>query len=92
MANLQVRDLDDKLYESLRARAAHERRSISQEVIHILEKYLSLPTAYDLNPTDEFLKLAGSWEEGGTAQEIVAKIRKGRRNSPRFTRSHELFD
>jgi plasmid stability protein len=92
MANLQVRDIDEKLYESLRTRAHQERRSISQEVIHILEKYLSLPTAYDQNPTDEFLKLAGSWEDNRTSEEIIADIRQNRKNSPRFSKSHELFD
>lgn len=92
MASLQVRDLDDKLYESLRTRAVQEKRSISQEVVHILEKYLSLPTAYDRNTTDEFLKLAESWQDDRTAAQIVAEIHKGRRNSPRFSGSHELFD
>jgi len=33
MATLQVRDIDDRLYESIRNLAASEKRSISQEVI-----------------------------------------------------------
>lgn len=58
MASLQVRDINDK-------------RSISQEVILILEKYLSRPTAYDVNPTDEFLLLSGSWNDDRTADAII---------------------
>ena len=38
MAHLQVKDIDDKLYESLRNLASQEKRSISQEVIYILQK------------------------------------------------------
>lgn len=92
MANLQVRDIDDRLYESLRERASREKRSISQEVILILEKYLSRPNAYDVNPTDEFLSLAGSWNDDRTAEEIISDIRLGRRNSSRFAGDQRVFD
>ena len=92
MANLQVRDMDNKLYESLRSLAANERRSISQEVVHILEKYLSIPGIFEQNPTDEFLQLSGSWEDDRTAEEIINDIRDDRRNSNRFGNSNELFD
>ena len=43
MAILQVRDLDDRIYENLNRIARHNKRSISQEVIHIIETYLSSP-------------------------------------------------
>ena len=92
MANLQVRDIDDRLYESLRERARREKRSISQEVILILEKYLSRPTTYDVNPTDEFLSLSGAWNDDRTADEIIDDIRKKRRNSTRFSGDDRVFD
>ena len=92
MANLQVRDIDDRLYESLRERATREKRSISQEVILILEKYLSRPTAYDVNPTDEFLSLSGAWNDDRTADEIIDDIRKKRRNSTRFSGDDRVSD
>jgi plasmid stability protein len=75
MANLQVRDIDNGLYQSLKNRALKERRSISQEVIYILEKYLARPKSMDVNPTKEFLQLSGSWEDDRSAEEIVASIR-----------------
>jgi len=53
-------------------------------VIHILEKYLSKPKSFDLNPTEEFLKLAGSWEDTRSAKDIVREIKSGRNNSDRF--------
>jgi len=92
MANLQVRDIDDRLYQSIRNLATIEKRSISQEVVHILEKYLSMPTSFDLNPTEEFLKLAGSWEDTRSADDIVFEIRSYRRKSKRFVNKNELFD
>lgn len=92
MANLQVRDIDEGLYESLRERAARERRSISQEVILILEKYLSVPKAFDTNPTDEFLRLAGAWEDDRDAAVIVQDLRDTRTNRTRFSEDSDVFD
>jgi plasmid stability protein len=92
MANLQVRDIDDRLYEALRRMAAGKRRSISQEVIHILEKYLSSPERFETNPTEEFLKLAGSWVDDREAGEIARDIRQSRRSKRRFGADNELFD
>jgi hypothetical protein len=43
MAILQVRDIDDQLYASLKEIAKSENRSLSQEVVPILEKYLANP-------------------------------------------------
>ncbi|MGH7798258.1 MAG: FitA-like ribbon-helix-helix domain-containing protein [Candidatus Binatia bacterium] len=36
MATLNIKNLPDRLYRKLQARATREHRSISQEVIHIL--------------------------------------------------------
>jgi len=92
MAILQVRDIDGRLYEALRALAEREKRSISQQVVYILEKFLANPQSIDKNLTDEFLKLAGSWEDQRPAEEIVEDIKKHRRNSRRFNKNHDLFD
>ena len=92
MANLQVKDIDERLYNSIRVLAINEKRSISQEVVYILQKYLSKPKEFDLNPTDEFLKLAGSWKDERNVEEIIGDIRNSRRNSERFGRNNELFD
>ena len=59
MAILQVRDIDDRLYTSLKELAQSENRSLSQEVISILEKYLSNPAVFKNNPTREFLVSLG---------------------------------
>ena len=90
MANLQVKDIDDSLYEALRALAKRENRSISQEVITIIKKYLANPAVLERNNTDEFLKLAGSWEDDRTSEEIIRDIYKSRKSSNRF--KNGLFD
>lgn len=92
MANLQVKDIDSRLYESIRELASNEKRSISQEVVYILQKYLSKPNNFDANPTDEFLNLAGSWKDERGAEEIIEELKKSRKNSERFGRKNELFD
>lgn len=92
MAILQVRDLDDRLYASLKAIARSENRSISQEVISIIEKYLSNPTVYKNNPTKEFIALSGAWDDNRDADEIIDSINKSRNNSKRFKSENVIFD
>ena len=92
MANLQVKDIDEKLYAALRRLAADERRSISQEVAFILEKYLSSKAKFDRNPTEAFLALSGAWVDERAAEEIAGDIRKSRNSSRRFGADHGLFD
>ncbi len=92
MAILQVRDLDDRLYASLKAVAKSENRSISQEVISIIEKYLSNPTVYKNNPTREFIALSGAWGDDRGADEIIASIKKSRKNSERYKKENVIFD
>lgn len=92
MATLQVRDIDNRLYESLKRLAKSKKRSISQEVIHIIESYLSNPLNYSFDATNEFLKLSGSWKDDRTAQEIIDDIKLSRKSSKRFQSKNELFN
>lgn len=41
MPTLQIRDLPQEIYDSLKIVAEESRRSMTQEVIHILDKYLT---------------------------------------------------
>ena len=43
MATLNVKNLSDTLYRKLQARAKRERRSVAQEVTHILSEALESP-------------------------------------------------
>ena len=92
MPNLQVKDIDKGLYNELKNVARRENRSVTQEVIHILGRYLSNPQIFDQNPTREFLALSGAYEDTRSADEIVSQIRKSRKNSDRFKAPHGVFD
>lgn len=83
MAVLQVRSMDDELYKALGRRAALDNRSISQEVISIIERHLSKPFEEILKTDDEALKLAGSWDDPRSPEEITSSIREAR-NTDRF--------
>ena len=83
MATLQVRSVDDQLYEALGKRAIMENRSISQEVVFILKAYLSSPPLKDQEATARFLEICGSWEDSRDADEIVSEIRQSRRTAER---------
>ena len=41
MANLQIKGIDDTLYSQLKALAASENRSVSQEVLFLVKSYLA---------------------------------------------------
>ncbi|MEW6593700.1 MAG: hypothetical protein AB1413_02395 [Thermodesulfobacteriota bacterium] len=86
MANLQVKGIDDSLYDQLKRQAATENRSVSQEIIYLVKTHLCAQKALRSTPTpaEVLLQLAGSWEDPRPAEEIVAEIRDGRKNSQRL--------
>lgn len=92
MASLQVRDLDDRLYDFIKSSAKLQNRSISQEVITIIQDHLNSGKLRASNATMEFLELTGAWKDEASAEEIVAGIRKGRSQSHRFGASDGVFD
>lgn len=57
MATLNVKNFPPDLYEQLKERAAVERRSIAQQVVHLLEK------AVDTQEPLSILKLRGLGKE-----------------------------
>lgn len=92
MTSIHVKDIDEWLYSLLREKAKAENRSISQEVIIMLEKFLSHPSSFQTNPTPEFLSLSGAWIDKRPSEEIIRDIRKQRKNSNLFAKGHVLFD
>jgi hypothetical protein len=92
MATLQVRDIDNRLYHFLKASAKLQNRSISQEVVTIIEDYLNSSRNRSGNATSEFLALAGAWKDEKSAGKIVAQIRKRGSRSHRFGGENGIFD
>ncbi|NOX90180.1 MAG: hypothetical protein GXO77_14265 [Calditrichaeota bacterium] len=63
MAILQIKDIDDNLYNALKSLAKNKRRSVSQEVIKIIESYLSQPSSNNIERTEAFLNLSWAGDE-----------------------------
>ena len=86
MATLQVKGVDEDLYKALGARAKRDNRSISQEVITLIQDFLAHPGGSAEEATRAFLALCGSWNDTRTAREIARSIRTRRRGGKRFSR------
>ena len=86
MANLQVKGIDNDLYDQLKKLAQNENRSISQEIIFLIKTHLSKKTASSYrSPAEVLLQLSGSWDDPRTADEIIAEIRDHHENNERLT-------
>lgn len=87
MANLQVKGIDDDLYEQVKRLAASENRSVSQEMVFLVKTHLAKQKNLQAtqSPAEILLQLAGSWEDTRCAEEIIAENKKSRRNSPRLS-------
>lgn len=83
MANLQIKGMDDDIYAELGKVAAAENRSISQQVLFLIKGHLARRKSVQRIPTpaETLLKLSGSWEGGVPVEDVIAGIRKARRNS-----------
>jgi len=90
---LKVRDINDKLYETLKFLAKQKRRSVSQIVARMIESYLA--TQHRQTPetlAESFLNLTGARTDEKDADDVIADIRSRRKNSKRFERADGLFD
>ena len=91
MANLQVRDMDDRLYDWLRQRSKLNNRSISQEVISMIEEYsCRRRDTICANAVEEFLNNTPLFDDERSAEEICNDIASARKNSDRF--ENGIFD
>ena len=92
MPNLQVRDIDAQLYNWLCVNAKLANRSISQQVITILQEKAAAPQETTANVVDAFLALNDSWGDERSAEEIVSEIRNARVNTSERGNLNDLFD
>ena len=81
-----------RVYDRLKFAAKCDNRSISQQVISILQDYFTSIPIKTKNATEEFLKLAGSWEDARNTEEIIDDMRAARVNSTRFEVLDGIFD
>jgi plasmid stability protein len=72
MATLNLKNFPDPLYERLQDRARRERRSLAQEVIHLLEQAVEPPVPRSI------LELRGLGKECWEGIDPVAHVRAER--------------
>ncbi len=88
MANLQIKGLDDALYAQIKELAASENRSISQQVLFLIKRYMANKTQFlsAKTPAQILLELSGSWEDTRESDEIISQIKNARINSNKLTK------
>ncbi len=87
MANLQIKGIDDRLYAQLRKLSAAQNRSISQEVIFLIKRYLGQNRKISTipSPAEKLIELSGSWLGNEEPEEILKRIKGGRKNSTKLS-------
>jgi hypothetical protein len=83
MASVTLKNLSDDLLNALREAAEHDRRSLTQEIIHLLETALrerpkTVETPDVKAQVAAWRKLAGQWESDVDAATEAARITKAR--------------
>jgi hypothetical protein len=83
MANLQIKGIDDKLYDTIKKLAASENRSVSQEILFLVKEHMAKrkQTVAIRTPAQVLLDLSGSWVDNRSANVIIAEIKAARKNS-----------
>ncbi len=87
MANLQIKGIDDDLYEQIKALAAAENRSVSQQTLYLIKHWLSRQKQIEQakSSAEILLELSGSWQDSRAADEIIADIKNERRNTSKLS-------
>ncbi len=72
MATLNIKNLPDRLYKKLQAQARRDRRSVAQEVTHLLNAALDTPAPLSI------LELRGLGKEHWTDIDAAAHVQRER--------------
>ena len=72
MATLNIKNLPDALYKKLQARAKRDRRSVAQEVTHLLNEALETPKPLSI------LELQGLGKEHWEGTEAATHVQRER--------------
>ena len=93
MANLQIKGIDEALYTQIKELAASENRSISQQILFLVRRYIANKNQFEKTkiPAQVLLELSGSWEDNRGADEIIPDVKNARRNSSRFKEDSDVF-
>ena len=88
MANLQIKGIDDDLYARIKALAASENRSVSQQVLFLLKTYLAKKDQFQkiTTPAQILINLSGSWKDTRPSDQIVRELKKARKKSTKLVK------
>ena len=86
MANLQIKNVEDDLYEEIKKLASAENRSVSQQVLFLVKEYLAKRKHLTAtkSPAQVLLDLSGSWEDDKNAEQILKEIKSARKSSKKL--------
>lgn len=80
MPNLQIKGIDEDLYQGIKRVAAQENRSLSQQVLYLIRQcLLNRRFKAPQTPAETLLSLAGSWSDDRDAADIVQELRSSRK-------------
>lgn len=88
MANLQIKGIDESLYKQIKAMAASENRSISQQVLFLIKAYMASSKRLSVlkTPAQVLLELSGAWDDPRKPEEIIRQIKSARKNSKKLSK------
>lgn len=86
MANLQIKGIEDELYNEIKKLAASESRSVSQQMLFLVKEHLAkrIQITQIKTPAQVILELSGSWVDNRGAEEIISEIKQARKNSKKL--------
>ena len=86
MANLQIKGIQDALYEEIKDMASAENRSVSQQILFLVKEYLARRKGFQAckTPAQVLLELSGSWENEKSIEQIIDEIKVARKNSEKL--------
>ncbi|MCK5726685.1 MAG: hypothetical protein KAH22_07675 [Thiotrichaceae bacterium] len=86
MANLQIKGIDDSLYNEIKRLAKEESRSVSQQVLHLIKHWVgNKKLLMDAKtPAEVLLELSGSWLDEKSADEMIEEVKDSCHSSTRF--------
>ena len=86
LANLQIKGIQDDLYQEIKKMAAAEGRHVSQQILFLVRDYLAKKGSVRATRTTAqvLLELSGSWEDRKDADQIIAEINHARKNSTKL--------
>jgi len=83
MANLQIKGIEDDLYNEIKKMAAADNRSVSQQILFLVKSYMSKKPRWNATKSaaEVLIDLHGSWQDERDADQIIDQVKRARRKS-----------